>query len=142
MDCPVCRTPLLVVEYRGIELDYCVDCRGTWFDREELDLLFGEMLPDVETVLPDQMERVPSSEVEEKVRRCPLCRKKMHKARVGQERKVLIDLCPLREGMWFDSREVARLAEELAEASGASSSDALDFVGELFGDSQESEGQA
>jgi Zn-finger nucleic acid-binding protein len=37
MGCPVCRTPLVMSERQGIEIDYCPDCRGVWLDRGELD---------------------------------------------------------------------------------------------------------
>ena len=39
MECPVCRIALVVVEREGIELDWCVTCRGLWFDEGELELL-------------------------------------------------------------------------------------------------------
>lgn len=144
MDCPVCKEPMLVVEYRGIELDHCVECRGTWFDRDELELLMEQWLPEVEAVLPDDLESIAAAKADEDVRRCPLCRKKMRKIRLGRENPVLIDVCVLQEGMWFDSQEVTALAGELSRAAGAESSHALDFVGELFGGSRQSEreGQA
>lgn len=38
MKCPVCKEPDLVMsERKGIEIDYCPQCRGIWLDRGELD---------------------------------------------------------------------------------------------------------
>lgn len=37
MECPVCKTDLLMSERQGIEVDYCPKCRGVWLDRGELD---------------------------------------------------------------------------------------------------------
>ena len=37
MDCPQCRTALVMSERQGIEIDYCPKCRGIWLDRGELD---------------------------------------------------------------------------------------------------------
>lgn len=37
MQCPTCRTGLVMSERRGIEIDYCPECRGVWLDRGELD---------------------------------------------------------------------------------------------------------
>jgi Zn-finger nucleic acid-binding protein len=38
MKCPTCKEPNLVIsERKGIEIDYCPDCRGIWLDRGELD---------------------------------------------------------------------------------------------------------
>jgi Zn-finger nucleic acid-binding protein len=37
MTCPVDKTPLVMSERQGIEIDYCPTCRGVWLDRGELD---------------------------------------------------------------------------------------------------------
>jgi Zn-finger nucleic acid-binding protein len=38
MKCPVCKEPSLVIsERKGVEIDYCPECRGVWLDRGELD---------------------------------------------------------------------------------------------------------
>jgi hypothetical protein len=37
MLCPIDRTPLVMSERQGIEIDYCPTCRGVWLDRGELD---------------------------------------------------------------------------------------------------------
>ena len=37
MKCPVDERELLITHRDGIELDYCPQCRGVWFDRGELE---------------------------------------------------------------------------------------------------------
>lgn len=38
MKCPTCREAELVMSNRqGIEIAYCLQCRGVWLDRGELD---------------------------------------------------------------------------------------------------------
>jgi Zn-finger nucleic acid-binding protein len=44
MECPVCKTKLLMSEKQGIEIDYCPDCRGIWLDRGELDKIIEKSL--------------------------------------------------------------------------------------------------
>ena len=39
MNCPNCKTTLLITDRQGIEIDYCPQCRGVWLDRGELDKL-------------------------------------------------------------------------------------------------------
>ena len=39
MICPACKNDMIVVEYQRIELDFCPDCRGVWFDKGELQLM-------------------------------------------------------------------------------------------------------
>lgn len=37
MLCPLCKEPLQAAERYGVEIDYCLQCRGVWLDRGELD---------------------------------------------------------------------------------------------------------
>jgi Zn-finger nucleic acid-binding protein len=37
MKCPTCQTTLLIADKKGVEIDYCPDCRGIWLDRGELE---------------------------------------------------------------------------------------------------------
>ena len=38
MKCPVCKdVTLLMIEKKGVEIDYCPECRGIWLDRGELE---------------------------------------------------------------------------------------------------------
>lgn len=37
MNCPICNVALVMAERRGVEIDYCPQCRGIWLDRGELD---------------------------------------------------------------------------------------------------------
>lgn len=37
MKCPSCSETLLMSEKKGIEIDYCPNCRGIWLDRGELE---------------------------------------------------------------------------------------------------------
>ncbi len=46
MNCPHCRTTLFVSERRGVEIDYCPDCRGVWLDRGELDKIIARTTAD------------------------------------------------------------------------------------------------
>ena len=43
MICPACREEMIVVEYKKIELDICVACRGVWCDADALGLLLGTL---------------------------------------------------------------------------------------------------
>lgn len=43
-------------ERRGIEIDYCPQCRGVWLDRGELDKMIERSAPPVQVV----QERQPS----------------------------------------------------------------------------------
>ena len=107
MDCPVCIEPMLVVEYAQVELDTCAKCRGIWFDAGEIDLLFEKAgIPESERGFGKLLET--AGPTREAPRSCPLCRKKMAKARVGPAGPV-IDRCVREDGLWFDSGEVGQM---------------------------------
>lgn len=43
MKCPVCKdVTLLMSEKKGVEIDYCPECRGIWLDRGELEKILNQ----------------------------------------------------------------------------------------------------
>jgi len=119
MICPCCDVDMLVVEHRGIEIDHCPDCRGSWFDQGEIELLVPGWTP------VWQAGAAPGSKPEAG-RRCPRCRKDMAKAALGG---VTIDRCGGQHGIWFDRGELAAVVE--AEFHGDAA--VVAFVTDLFG---------
>lgn len=102
MDCPVCKTPMIILELNQVEIDYCGSCDGIWLDAGELELLLGDS---------SEKDRLMASFSEaaghgEKPRRCPRCTKKMNKVHVGSNKDVLVDKCRREHGIWFDRGEL------------------------------------
>ena len=137
MKCPTCGSPMIVVEHEQIELDYCVDCSGVWFDAGELELLLETMQLEETSLSLDNILTSPEARSAEKSRKCPICGKKMKKATVGHDPEVLIDACSRGDGLWFDKGEVGQLITQLPDKpSGESDSQGrvLTFLGEVFRD--------
>ena len=43
MKCPVCKdVTLLMSEKKGVEIDYCPECRDIWLDRGELEKILNQ----------------------------------------------------------------------------------------------------
>lgn len=129
MLCPICKIDLIVVEYKRVELDHCLKCRGVWFDSGELQLLLRELDGEVATKLEYREAKALEAR-----RRCPVCRRKMDKVVLGQVPEVLVDLCPAGDGLWFDGGELVQLVRQRCAASGAAKPEqkALAFLGETF----------
>lgn len=36
MNCPICQKKMEKVLFHGVEIDYCPDCMGIWFEKGEL----------------------------------------------------------------------------------------------------------
>ncbi len=76
---------------------------GIWLDAGELEMLLGDS---------DKAKAVVGSfsaaaGCKEKLRKCPICLKKMEKILVGPgEKRVLLDRCRKADGLWFDKGEL------------------------------------
>ena len=114
MICPVCKCDMIVVEYHNIELDYCTVCKGVWFDSGELELLLeSHSLEGVKLFFENILDS-PEAISSERKRKCPICGRKMKKTTIGEQPKILIDLCSKEHGLWFDGGEVTQLIRHLA----------------------------
>jgi Zn-finger nucleic acid-binding protein len=109
MDCPVCKQSAMVtLELSDVEIDYCMQCEGIWLDAGELELLLGEPKKARELIHSFKVD----TESTEKVRKCPICYKKMQKIVVGSSKpKLLIDRCRKGHGLWFDKGELEDIFE-------------------------------
>ncbi len=135
MKCPTCSELMIVVEHEEIELDYCVNCSGVWFDAGELELLLETMQLEGSILSLDNILTKPEAKSPEKKRKCPICGKKMKKATVGHEPEVLIDACARADGLWFDGGEVGQLIAQLTDRSSQeadSQGRVITFLGEVF----------
>ena len=103
MDCPDCKNAMITLELEGVEIDYCTNCGGIWLDTGELELLLND--PGKAKILLDSF-RIDSSSTE-RLKKCPICDKKMQKIVVGSSKPVLlIDKCRRGDGLWFDKGEL------------------------------------
>lgn len=94
---------MITLELEGVEIDYCTDCGGIWLDAGELELLLNE--PDKAKHMLDSFKI--DSVSTEKMRKCPICDKKMQKIVVGSSKPtLLIDKCRRGDGLWFDKGEL------------------------------------
>lgn len=120
MLCPKCGKPLIVVERNKIELDWCPQCGGFWFDADEWKLLGVND----DKYDPFQSENVNSKE---KGRRCPVCTKIMHKTEING---ILLDKCPCFHGIWFDKGELSDFVNSVN--SDSKNVKTVNFLGEVL----------
>lgn len=135
MICSTCKKDMIVVEHNKVELDYCPNCRGVWFDAGELELLLSSMGLDSRSIFLTDILTLPEIQSIEKKRKCPICRQKMKKTTIGQEDAILIDICKRGDGLWFDSGEVANLIKQISDKEPSkqnSQQQVISFLGEVF----------
>ena len=129
MRCPVCKTDLMVVEREGIEVDWCLDCGGLWFDEGEIELLGEKAGRSIAT----QILESPNNLATQGRRRCPRCPKRMESMQLelGPSDRVIIDRCP-KHGLWLDRGELGQLMRAAQPARGSETELVLEFLGETF----------
>ncbi len=119
---------MIVVEHKGIELDFCNECRGVWFDSGELELLFEAI--DLKTL--DDLMKSPAKEIREQLKPCPICRRKMDKIAVGKTPEIIIDRCINKDGLWFDGGELGKVMTQCLPEGCAKSDRVVSFLGDVF----------
>jgi uncharacterized protein len=130
MICPACKNDMIVVEYQRIELDFCPQCRGVWFDCGELELMLESAHLDDKSL--GDVSHLPEAKTTEKLRRCPICRQSMSKNTIGQKAPVLIDVCRRDDGLFFDGGEVNQLIKQLPAKEPGKENPIIDFLSEVF----------
>ena len=124
MNCPNCNKELIVVERNGIELDYCPDCNGFWFDNKEWDLLHERLVISDSSKLMN-LDLLQPVNVQEAPKCCPYCNSKMDKILAYW---VVLDRCPKGHGVWFDKGECSRVFSSATDKAGTP----IEFLGEVF----------
>lgn len=140
MRCPACQTTLVVVEREGIEIDWCVECGGLWFDEGEMELLGEKAGRRFEA---EDLGRRAEDAGGADDRRCPRCPRRMERLTLSPGKMsgrdaapIEIDRCP-DHGIWLDRGELGRIMRRLAPrpTSQPYESDEglmMSFLGETF----------
>jgi len=129
MRCPVDKNDMIIVEHQKVELDYCLKCAGVWLDSGELELLVLALKAEGANLSHTELLRPQEAKVSEARRKCPVCRRNMDKVWIGESPKVLIDTCPIGDGLWFDGGELNQI---LCEMEPGGSKNVISFLGQAF----------
>jgi len=127
MRCPRCTFLLSVLEHKGVELDHCPRCRGTFLDAGETTALFGAAMEPEAWV-----EAWPTENLGPTRLKCPKDSAVLHGHRVRfSEREVEVDTCEQCKGLWVDAHEARALKAiiDAAQNEAARKSQGLDRPG-------------
>lgn len=128
MNCPKCKSIMVVLELNEVEIDNCLECGGIWLDSGELELLLDD--PESKNILLSSFKIDNSSR--EKPLKCPICSKKMDKILYGNadDKTVLVDKCKNDHGIWFDEGELEKMA---SMSHTTQSKKVLELLNDMFG---------
>ena len=91
---------MAVLDFKDVELDYCMACGGFWLDRGELGLLLeGRLDADYKSYLTGAIATK---------RRCPVCTTHMGES-AFRGTDIMVDACALGHGLWLDRGELRRI---------------------------------
>lgn len=126
--CPVCRIPLKPVNIKNrVEVDFCLQCRGIWFEKDELTHThaqgriaekFMKQLPTPvrDTVICESCgahnsrNRTSCEQCGAPLEfLCPTCAVPLEEVMIGE---VAIDRCRTCQGVWLDGGELTLLFDE------------------------------
>ena len=124
--CPDCHEPLVVIELEGIEIDRCVQCRGTWLDAGELEQIveLAGIEPGRVTAAMQAARRGRRGQ-----RRCPRCNRRLDVITIGTDPAVEVDHCPIGHGLWLDAGEMRAIVRSF---SGGEEGVVAKFFADLF----------
>ena len=110
MNCPKCKDQKLkkVVE-KEIELDFCEQCHGIWFDRKELEKMMDKA---VELSFDDIKSDKTMIDLDLQKADCPICDVPLEKIPKRNVDHLTIDQCYRCKGIWLDGGEFYRISKE------------------------------
>jgi Zn-finger nucleic acid-binding protein len=113
MSCPKCSTALTARDLVGVKIDECPNCRGIWFDADELRRAKDQREPDASWLDFEVWTGSGQVRATATALRCPACGKSLVALRYGS-REVEIDHCPGCRGTWLDDGEFRKILDGLA----------------------------
>ncbi len=106
--CPKCKKDSLTYfnTSEGVVLDFCGECFGIWFDKNEL-AHYVELSQDI-----PEIKEMKSSARQTDLS-CPKCPGKLEELPFSSKSDLLVDRCPQCAGIFFDAGELME-AEKLS----------------------------
>jgi len=125
MKCPRCRSVLRVVEYDGIQIEVCSDCRGEWLHAEELEKIVEHhdhvfSARDIAALETVNRPLTPMEEQDRDILNCPHCETiEMERFNYADASDLQLHKCPECGGIWADKDQLEKV-EELVDGWKAS----------------------
>lgn len=128
MDCPICKKYLDRAVLSGVEIDYCPNCLGLWFEEDELRLAKDVKDRDLRWLDIDLWRDAAKFKISPGQKLCPQCRLPLYETTYGnsdihpvksakdgakQFNGVKVDLCNICYGIWLDRGEFKKIIQYL-----------------------------
>jgi len=114
MKCPRCQDKLEKRDIEEVQIDTCENCKGMWFDQDQLRQAKDRTDSDLNWMDFDLWKHKDRFRVAAKPIKCPKCNISMAAIDYDQTR-VEVDCCPLCKGVWLDGGEFRKIIGALVE---------------------------
>lgn len=108
MDCPNKHGQLEKVLFHNTEVDYCPECLGVWFDKNELAQAKNDSDKQLNWLDFDIWRDKGKFQLLPTERRCPVCRLPLVHV-MYDDSSVKIDFCKHCQGIWLDRGEFKQI---------------------------------
>ncbi len=108
MICPNGHKNLEKAFFHNVEVDYCPECLGIWFDKDELGWARDDKDLQLNWLDFDIWRDKARFEISASSRRCPVCRIPFAKVNYDHS-SVNIDFCKKCQGIWLDRGEFKQI---------------------------------
>jgi len=112
MTCPLCKKPLDRAILYGIEINFCPNCLGLFFEAEELRLAKDQRDRSLRWLDIDLWKDKTKFKISPGIRLCPFCRLPLYEIYYGDS-QIIVDVCNLCQGIWLDRSEFKKIIEYL-----------------------------
>jgi uncharacterized protein len=90
---------------RGVEVDQCPDCRGIWFDDQELARLLVAGSANLKLIAGGR----PNPADDARAGRCPRDGRTLVRMRSARAPRLIVEVCAQCHGLWLDGGELAQI---------------------------------
>jgi Zn-finger nucleic acid-binding protein len=119
--CPRCSGEMEITTMAGVELDVCSDCRGIWFDAEDLRRVLQLRPPDLANIpFYEDLQTGDATAWDPPPAFCPDCSAALNSQRLGEAIPVITQACPNKHGLWLDRgklRKIKQFYDDLAKSN-------------------------
>ena len=108
MECPICKKSLEKAILCNVEVDYCPQCFGLWFEEEELRWAKDFKDRNLKWLDIDLWREPEKFSISPLQKLCPACRLPLYETQYGDS-KIKVDVCNICRGIWLDRGEFKKI---------------------------------
>ena len=110
MKCPICKTELKEAVFYGVEIDYCPQCLGLWFEEDELRQAKDEKDKNLNWLDIDLWKDKKKLKISKNKKICSRCSVPLYSVNYGNS-NIEVDICNVCQGIWLDRGEFKKIID-------------------------------